>query len=75
MTSYKNLAGSVGICSYELGEKTIRIKFHNRKNAIYDNSNNDEAHIETMKRLATQGYGLHGYISENDAELEAFPLD
>ncbi|MCF6190170.1 MAG: hypothetical protein L3J51_06820 [Cocleimonas sp.] len=73
MKSYKNLAGNVGICSYELGEKKIRIKFHSRKSFIYDCSNNGEEHINEMQRLAIQGFGLTHYI--NDADLKAVPLD
>jgi len=75
MTSYKNLAGNVGICSYELGEKKIRIKFHSKKSFIYDHSNSGEDHIAEMKRLAAQGFGLTHYISENNADLKATPLD
>ena len=75
MTSYKNLAGNVGICSYELGEKKIRIKFHSKKSFIYDCSNSSEEHVLEMKRLAKQGFGLTHYIDENEADLKAIPLD
>ncbi len=63
MTSYKNLAGNVGICSYELGEKKIRIKFHSSKSFLYDTQNSSEDHIGSMKCLAIQGFGLNCYIS------------
>ena len=75
MTSYKNLAGNVGICSYELGEKEIRIKFHSSKRFLYDAQTSSEDHIDSMKRLAIQGYGLNYYINENDVDLKAIALD
>jgi len=65
MTSYKNLAGNVGICSYELGENEMRIKFHSHKNIIFDQQETDENHYNEMRVLATQGFGLHRYISTN----------
>lgn len=73
MTSYKNLAGNVGICSYELGEKKIRIKFHSTKSFIYDSQSNSDDHVDKMKSLAVQGFGLNDYI--NEANLKAIPLD
>ena len=75
MTSYKNLAGNVGICSYELGEEKIRIKFHSRKSFLYEDSVSGEYHLGEMKRLATQGFGLNHYINENETELNAIALD
>lgn len=75
MTSYKNLAGNVGICSYELGEDKIRIKFHSRKSFLFDYQNTGEEHIDEMQHLATQGYGLYNYIEENITENDAVALD
>ncbi len=75
MTSYKNLAGNVGICSYELGEQKISIKFHSRKSFLYDTQTSSKDHIDSMKRLAIQGFGLNYYINENDADLKAIALD
>ncbi|MEE9310104.1 MAG: hypothetical protein V3U64_03720 [Cocleimonas sp.] len=75
MTSYKNLAGNVGICSYELGEKVIRVKFHSHKNCIYDAQNTSDDHVNAMSRLALQGHGLNDYIVENESGFRAIALD
>lgn len=75
MTSYKNLAGNMGICSYELGDKKIRIKFHSRKSFLFDHKSTGEEHVDKMKHLATQGFGLYNYIEENITEDDAIALD
>ena len=75
MTYYKNLAGNVGICSYELGKKAIRIKFHTRKSYIYDPHNTSEDHVNKMTNLAIQGHGLNRYIVENESGFRAIALD
>jgi hypothetical protein len=75
MTHYKNLAGNVGICAYELGEKKIRIKFHTRKSCIYDLQNTSEDHVNNMTSLALQGHGLNDYIVENESGFRAIALD
>ena len=75
MTYYKNLAGNVGICAYELGEHTIRVKFHTRKSCVYDSQNTSEDHINKMTNLAIQGYGLNDYIIENESGFRAIALD
>jgi len=75
MTHYKNLAGNVGICSYELGEKTIEIKFHTSKSRLYNSQNTNEDHIDKMMNLAVQGYGLNDYILENESSFDIASLD
>jgi len=75
MTHYKNLTGNEGICSYELGEKTIRVKFHSHKSSLYDAQNTGEDHLDKMMHLATQGHGLNDYIVENERGFKAMLLD
>jgi len=75
MKSYKNLAGNVGICSYELGEKKISIKFHSRKRFVYDHQTTGEEHVAEMKRLAAQGFGLTHYINDHESVLKGVSLD
>lgn len=75
MTHYKNLAGKVGICSYELGEKTIKIQFHTHKSRFYSAQNTHEEHIDKMMHLAIQGYGLNDYIIENENNFDITLLD
>lgn len=75
MTYYKNLAGNVGICAYELGEKEIRVRFHTRKSCLYSSQNTSEDHVSQMSNLAVQGHGLNDYIVENESGFRAFALD
>jgi hypothetical protein len=65
MTSYKNLAGNIGICSYEIGQKEIRVNFHSHKNVIYNKEQTDEQHYGEIEKLAKQGFGLNEYINNN----------
>ncbi len=72
---YKNLAGNVGICSYELGEKEIRIRFHTRTSCLYNSQNAGDEHISEMTNLAIRGYGLNDYIVENERSFGVARLD
>ncbi|MEE9328206.1 MAG: hypothetical protein V3U71_13050 [Cocleimonas sp.] len=65
MTSYKNLAGNIGICSYEIGQKEIRVKFHSHKSVIFDKEQTNEEHYTEIEKLAKQGFGLNQYINSN----------
>jgi len=66
MRIYKNLAGNVGVCAYETDNETIRIKFHSQKTYLFNQKSTGENHIEQMKLLANQGYGLYNYIQSNN---------
>lgn len=66
MKVYKNLAGNYGICAYEIRDESIRIKFHTRKIYLFDNRYTGEKHVQEMKKLARQGFGLFDYIHENN---------
>lgn len=65
MTSYKNLAGNVGICSYEIGQKEIRVKFHSHKSIIFNKEQTDEQQYNKIEKLAKQGFGLNEYINNS----------
>ncbi len=75
MTHYKNLAGHVGICMYELGEKQIRVRFHTRKSCLYKAQKIGESHVDKMSNLAVQGYGLNDYIVDNESSFDVAKLD
>jgi len=66
MRVYKNLAGSVGVCAYEVENETIRIKFHSQRTYLFNQKSTGKNHIEQMKLLANQGYGLYNYIQSNN---------
>lgn len=75
MAMYKNLAGNVGICSYEFREDAIRINFHTRKSVIFDHKHTGGEHINKMKTLALQGFGLNHYIKDHVKDQYAAKLD
>jgi len=75
MKSYKNLAGNIGVCSYENGADSIRVKFHTRKTYIYDHKNTGAEHVNQMKELAVKGFGLNNYINDVVKDQYAFALD
>lgn len=75
MEVYKNLAGNIGVCEYEFGDKNIRVKLHTRQTYIYDYKYTGESHVEQMKVLACKGVGLNDYINENVNDQYAYALD
>lgn len=75
MTSYKNLAGNLGVSEYEFGETDIRIQLHTRKTVIYDYKYTGESHVKEMKVLAKKGMGLNKYITDKVKDQYAYCLD
>jgi len=67
MPIYLNLNGDSGIVSYEIGPDFIRVEFNqgNFTHYSYTYVTPGVTHVEAMKRLATQGYGLNAYINSN----------
>ncbi len=65
MKVYKNLAGNVGVCAYEADNETIRIKFHSQRTYLFDKKCTGKDHVEEMKSLANQGFGLYRYIESH----------
>lgn len=69
MPVYLNLHGDSGIASYEIGQDFINVVF--RQGAFrtysYSYTRPGAMHVETMKGLAVQGYGLNEYINTNPA--------
>ena len=66
MEKYSNFHGDSGVLEYETGLDFIKIRFVNRNTIyVYNHSQPGSAHVEQMKRLATNGRGLATYISQN----------
>ena len=69
MPVYLNLNGDSGISSYEMGQDFINVTFTQGTFRTYSYTyvRPGATHVETMKRLAVQGYGLNTYINSNPA--------
>lgn len=69
MPAYLNLNGDSGISSYEMGPNFINVTFTQGtfRTYSYTHARPGAVHVETMKRLAVQGYGLNSYINSNPA--------
>jgi hypothetical protein len=60
---YANLSGSSGVVAYEAGADSITVKFANGRFYRYTNDSAGADNVEHMKRLASRGQGLSGFIS------------
>ncbi|RKU04730.1 hypothetical protein C7H84_00750 [Burkholderia sp. Nafp2/4-1b] len=69
MPVYLNLNGGSGISSYETGPDFINVTFAEGifRTYSYTHARPGATHVEAMKRLAIQGYGLNAYINSNPA--------
>lgn len=65
MQIYKNLGGNSNISSFEMGTDFIDVQFNGGAIYRYSYKSAGSNHIEYMKTLAIQGYGLNSYINRN----------
>ncbi len=67
MESYANVSGQSGIVAYQIGTDCITVQFKSGRHVLYlySYSSAGNTAIETMKKLAQNGQGLHSYISTN----------
>ncbi len=65
MQPYKNLNGNSNIAAFEIGSDYIKVEFNDRSLYLYNYVRPGTMHVESMKRLAIQGFGLNGYIGLN----------
>lgn len=65
MAIYKNVSGSSGVESYEVGTDFIEVKFKAGAFRFYKYTyiSAGQAHVEEMKKLAAIGHGLNAYIN------------
>lgn len=66
MNLYGNLNGNSNVEAYQIGNDYIDVKFGGTAKIYrYSYSSAGMSHVETMKKLARQGYGLNSYIMKN----------
>jgi hypothetical protein len=64
MQRYKNLSGESGVVAYEIGKRSITVRFTNGDRYIYTDQSAGADNIAEMQRLATLGTGLSTFISQ-----------
>jgi hypothetical protein len=64
MKEYRNSNGDSDIEAYETGADYVAVRFSGSdRTYTYSYSMAGMTHVENMKLLAAQGYGLNGYIN------------
>lgn len=64
MQRYKNLSGESGVLAYEIGVRSITVRFAGGARYLYTNQSAGADNIAEMQRLATLGTGLSTFISQ-----------
>jgi len=70
MPRYRDIDGDSGILSYQYGEDWITVEFERgaQRHYKYTYASAGAFHVDRMKMLADQGYGLNSYINKNVAK-------
>jgi len=63
MESYRNLGRISEVVAYEKGMDFIRVKFNDGSIYLYTDTSTGAENIKHMKQLATEGIGLHRFIT------------
>ncbi|MGQ7944408.1 hypothetical protein [Flavobacterium sp. WC2509] len=63
MEKYANVCGDSGVSSYEIGSDYIKVSFSSGNTYQYSYGKAGESHVENMKKLALEGFGLYSYIN------------
>lgn len=71
---YSNQHGNSGVTAYEFGPDYIDVQFRNESRYRYDGQVPGPQHVETMKKLASQGQNLATYISQHVGQGYALRL-
>ena len=61
MERYHNRDGGSKIAACEIGSDFIRVRFTDRTQYLYTNTNAGPVNVELMKQLAIRGEGLHDF--------------
>ncbi len=63
MRSYENAGGNSPVVAFENGDDSIKVKYVDGSVYLYTYGNTGGVNIEQMKKYASIGHGLHGFIS------------
>jgi hypothetical protein len=75
MQRYKNLSGESGVIAYDIGDRSITIRFTGGDRYLYTDQSAGAENIAEMQRLATLGSGLSTFISQVVKERYERKLD
>lgn len=64
MQRYRNVSGDSGVVAFELRPRSIIVQFRDGSKYEYTVSSAGPDAIAEMKRLAVQGHGLSGFVSQ-----------
>lgn len=64
MEKYKNVQGNSAVRAYQIGADFISVRFDDLKVYTYTYRSAGSHSIETMKKLALQGFGLNSFINK-----------
>jgi hypothetical protein len=64
MQRYKNLSGESGVDAFEIGDRSITVRFAGGERYRYTDQSAGAGNIAEMQRLATIGSGLSTFISQ-----------
>lgn len=64
MKPYANDGGESGIIAYQIGPDFIRVEFSDHSIYRYTYGATGRENVEHMKRLASNGHGLHSFINK-----------
>lgn len=62
---YGNLSGKSGVHAYDVGADFIEVRFNDGSTYVYTYASTGKSDVEFMKRLASFGHGLNGYITKH----------
>lgn len=65
MERYGNQSGDSGVVAYEVGDRSITVRFRGGATYLYTYASAGEQAVERMKRLAASGRGLSSFISRS----------
>ena len=74
MTHYKNISTKSEVKAYAAGNTFIEVTFNTGSTYLYTNSSAGSSNIETMKKLAADGLGLHSFIQVRVPKKYAFKI-
>jgi hypothetical protein len=63
MQRYKNLSGESGVVAFDIGDRSITVKFTGGDRYLYTEDSAGVSNIAEMQRLARLGRGLCSFIS------------
>jgi hypothetical protein len=75
MKFYENRSGTSGVAGFEIGDRSLTVRFEDGGTYLYDQSKPGKQHLAQMISLARAGAGLATYINQQVRGNYARKLD